>query len=84
VGEIIVLAVLIVVMGGVGTGLAAAAKTNRKERLDATETPEYRNHLAMARWIEHTLEDDMERVVVPEARQKRARTLLADFYKEER
>lgn len=48
------------------------------------DSPDYRNHLAMARWIERQLNDDMVRVTVPEPAQVEARELLDRFYRERR
>jgi hypothetical protein len=47
-------------------------------------SPEYRNHQAMARWIERRLDDEMVRPLLGEADQSEARRLLTDFYGEER
>lgn len=43
---------------------------------------DFRNHQAMARWIERQLNDDMVRVTMTEDDQTTARKLLADFYDE--
>ena len=75
--------VLVAVVALLGGGVTFMVRTNRAGR-DTTEQPDYRNHLAMARWIEHALDDDMERVVIPEERQASARRLLAGFYREDR
>jgi hypothetical protein len=40
----------------------------------------YRNHLAMARWIEIQLSDDLVRTSVAEEEQAKARRLLDEFY----
>ncbi len=44
----------------------------------------YRNHLAMARWIELQLKDDLVRSSVAAEEEERARRLLKDFYGDER
>jgi hypothetical protein len=44
----------------------------------------YRNHLAMARWIELQLKDDLVRSSVAADEEERARRLLKDFYGDER
>ena len=46
------------------------------------DSPQYRNHLAMARWIERQLGDDMVRVTVPRPEQQEAARLLEQFYGE--
>lgn len=76
-GAIALIVVVVLLVGGIGA-VSQYQRANRPE----VETPQYRNHLAMARWIEHTLGDDMERVVIPEPRQRAARKLLAAFYDE--
>lgn len=78
-GTIVLLVVVIIAVGG-----WAFVQKLAKASKDTVETPDYRNHLAMARWIEHTLDDEMERVVIPAPRQKTARTLLAEFYREDK
>lgn len=76
---IVLVVVIVMITGGVG-----ALWHTSKDAKPETQRPEYRNHLAMARWIEHTLDDDMERVVVPENRQRIARKLLSEFYREDK
>jgi hypothetical protein len=44
----------------------------------------YRNHLAMARWIELQLKDDLVRSSVAEEEQVRAKRLLDEFYGDDR
>ena len=68
--------VLVAVVALLGGGVTFMVRTNRAGR-DTTEQPDYRNHLAMARWIEHALDDDMERptVVVAPHRDRKAAVL---------
>lgn len=44
------------------------------------DSPQYRNHLDMARWIERQLRDDMVNVTIPPAERTVAKRLLDDFY----
>ncbi len=44
----------------------------------------YKNHLAMARWIELQLKDDLVRSSVEEQEQARAKRLLEEFYGDDR
>lgn len=46
----------------------------------AAATPVDRNHLAMARWIERQLADDMVRVTIPPDQRGLAESLLTEFY----
>jgi hypothetical protein len=46
------------------------------------DSPQYRNHLSMARWIERQLRDDMVQVTIAQAEKDEARRLLGDFYGE--
>lgn len=46
------------------------------------DSPQYRNHLAMARWIERHLRDDMVAVTIPPAEKDEAARLLEQFYGE--
>jgi hypothetical protein len=82
VGELIaIVLVLVVVVVLLAGGITFAVKVTRPDP-NAVESPQYRNHLAMARWIEHILNDDMVRVTIPADRQGSARKLLDEFYKE--
>jgi hypothetical protein len=76
---IVLLLVLVVVL--LAGGITFAVKVTRPDP-NAVESPQYRNHLAMARWIEHILNDDMVSVTIPADRQGSARKLLDEFYKE--
>lgn len=51
----------------------------RREAL-ATSAPADRNHLAMARWIERQLRDDMVRVTLPPDAKELGESLLLEFY----
>ena len=44
------------------------------------DSPQYRNHLAMARWIERHLRDDMVAVTIPPPEKEEATRLLQQFY----
>lgn len=46
------------------------------------DSPQYRNHLGMARWIERQLGDDMVQVTIPEREKGEAHRLLEQFYGE--
>jgi hypothetical protein len=48
------------------------------------DSPQYRNHLGMARWMERQLGDDMVQVTIPPHEKAEARRLLEDFYGERR
>lgn len=61
---------------------AALPGAGRPGEIESAEA--YRNHLAMARWIELQLKDDLVRTSVPEDEQARARRLLGEFYGDER
>lgn len=44
------------------------------------DSPQYRNHLGMARWIDRQLRDDMVNVTIPPIDRAEARKLLEEFY----
>jgi len=44
------------------------------------DSPQYRNHLTMARWIERQLRDDMVNVTIPQSERIEAKRLLEEFY----
>ncbi len=46
----------------------------------ATSTPVEHNHMAMARWIERQLRDDLVRVTIPPDQQGLGESLLVEFY----
>ena len=73
--------VLVIVVATIVGAVVVVSRTANASR-PLTELPEYRNHLAMARWIEHVLDDDLERACIPEERQVKARHLLSAFYNE--
>ena len=59
--------------------LPAVAVLLRRQSIAAT-TPADRNHVAMARWIERQLRDDMVRVTIVPDEQKLGESLLVEFY----
>lgn len=75
---VLVLVLVVVLLAG---GITFAVKVTRPDP-NAIDSPQYRNHQAMARWIEHILDDDMVSVTIPADRQGSARKLLDEFYKE--
>lgn len=81
-GEVLAGAILLVVVVSVLVGSAVGLINYWRRAAPDVDSPMYRNHLAMARWIEHGLADDMERATVPDERQHSARKLLSEFYKE--
>jgi hypothetical protein len=46
------------------------------------DSPQYRNHLSMARWMERQLRDDMVQVSIPPPEKAEAQRLLEQFYGE--
>lgn len=46
------------------------------------DSPQYRNHLSMARWIERHLRDEMVAVTIPPKEKDEAARLLEQFYGE--
>ncbi len=76
-GAIVLVAVVVLLLGGV----ALATQLFRSSRGEL-ETPRFRNHQAMARWIDGVLSDEMTRPLIPEDRLRAARRLLAEFYDE--
>ena len=79
---------LVVVLGLLAAGEATvvvlvSARTPPPREL-LPSSPEYRNHQAMARWIQRRLDDDLVRPLVREEDQEEARRLLAEFYGEDR
>lgn len=83
-GEIIGIAVVAVLVLAVLGGGMMYVNRDVNAHAPVVKTADYRNHLGMARWIEHGLGDDMERACIPEERQAAARRLLAAFYEEEK
>jgi hypothetical protein len=83
VGEVIVIVViLVIVVVLVGGGLTFAVRITKPDP-NALESPLYRNHLAMARWIEQILNDEMVRVTIPAERQQAAKRLVDDFFRDQ-
>jgi hypothetical protein len=60
----------------------AGVATGPPAEIESVEA--YRNHLAMARWIELQLKDDLVRSSVAEEEQARAKRLLEEFYGDDR
>jgi hypothetical protein len=83
-GRILVLTALVALVIGIAVVVAVARDRAARARGLAlppgAEPASYGNHLAMARWIEGRLADDMVRPLLPEAEQDRARGLLSEFY----
>lgn len=52
----------------------------RRDTLLPSDSPRYRNHLGMARWIERQLDEDMGTMRIPEHQRGDARHLLDQFY----
>lgn len=85
-GEVVAIAV-IVVLAVAGFVVAARAVLGGNPRAlsdpaRALEPGTHRNHLAMARWIDARIHDDMVRPLLSEPDVERARSLLAEFYGE--
>lgn len=79
-GEVIALVlVLIIVVSVLGGGAYFVVGVNRSHRPEV-DSQSYKNHLALARWVEHCLADDMVRPIIPEVKQQSAKKLLAEFY----
>ena len=78
IGAAIVLIAVVILVGG---GITVVVRQTRPDP-NAIESPQYRNHLAMARWIEAILRDDMVACTIRAEEQERARTLLSTFYDE--
>jgi flagellar basal body-associated protein FliL len=82
VGEVIgIVLILVIVIVLVAGGMTFAVRITKPDP-NTVESPQYRNHLAMARWIEQTVGDDMVRVTIPPDRQQSAKRLLDEFYRE--
>ena len=78
---LLVVGVPVVVGGLVWAARSLGAGPPRPPALP-TSSRDFRNHQAMARWIERQLNDDMVRVTLSEDDQAAAAKLLADFYDE--
>jgi hypothetical protein len=83
-GRILLITALLALVVGVAVVVAIARDRAARARGLAlppgSEPAAYRNHLAMARWIEGRLSDDMVRPLLPAEEQERARGLLSEFY----
>jgi hypothetical protein len=78
IGIVLILVIVVVLVGG---GMTFAVRITKPDP-NAVESPQFRNHLAMARWIEQAVNDDMVRVTIPSERQQSAKRLLDEFYRE--
>lgn len=78
IGAAIVLIAVVILVGG---GITVVVRQTRPDP-NAVDSPRYRNHLAMARWIEAMLRDDMVSCTIRAEEQDRARQLLSTFYDE--
>ena len=78
----VVLPVLLVflLIGGVYLALSIVQTVRRAAW--PGDSPQYRNHLGMARWIERQLRDDMVQVTIPREEKQAAHQLLEQFYGE--
>jgi hypothetical protein len=82
VGEVIgIVLILVIVVVLIGGGMTFAVRITKPDP-NAVESPQFRNHMAMARWIEQTVNDDMVRVTIPSDKQQAAKRLLDEFYRE--
>lgn len=73
--------ILLIVIFGSFIGLMVFAVLPRKPQPNNGEL-DYKNHLAMAIWIDHQLRDDMVSCTISESDKKLAHKLLNEFYKE--
>jgi flagellar basal body-associated protein FliL len=78
IGIVLILVIVVVLIGG---GLTFAVRITKPDP-SAVESPQFRNHMAMARWIEHAVTDDMVRVTLAPEKQQTAKKLLDEFYRE--
>ena len=65
-----------------GVYLAVSIVQSVKRAAWPGDSPQYRNHLGMARWIERQLREDMVQVTIPTEEKRAARQLLEQFYGE--
>ena len=70
--------VLLLLLGSLYLVLAMIRST--KQAAWPGDSPQYRNHQGMARWIERQLGDDMVQVTISDREKVEARRLLGDFY----
>jgi hypothetical protein len=78
IGIVVILVIVVVLIGG---GITFAVRITKPDP-NAVESPQFRNHMAMARWIEQAVNDDMVRVTLAAEKQESAKKLLAEFYRE--
>ncbi len=78
----LVLAALVVLLLVGGVYLALAIVQTVRRAAWPGDSPQYRNHLGMARWIERQLHDDMVQVTIPDDQKRAAQQLLEQFYGE--
>ena len=78
IGIVLILVIVVVLIGG---GMTFAVRITKPDP-NALESPQFRNHMAMARWIEQAVNDDMVRVTIPAERQQSAKKLLDEFYRD--
>ncbi|MGI8793525.1 MAG: hypothetical protein ACR2H3_10155 [Acidimicrobiales bacterium] len=71
---------LFLIVGVIYLAMASARMVKRSAW--PGDSPQYRNHLAMARWIERHLRDDMVAVTIQSAEKTEAARLLEQFYGE--
>ena len=84
--------VVVVVIIMIGLYVVSSMRATRSEpiigsgsqRGEIESAGAYKNHLAMARWIELQLKDDLVRSSVEEQEQARAKRLLEEFYGDDR
>lgn len=79
---VITLVVGVVVICAAVVAVVATSRTPPPREL-LPSAPEYRNHQAMARWIQRRVDDELLRPMLAEADQVEARRLLGEFYGEE-
>jgi hypothetical protein len=79
--RVLVLAAVVFLLIGAFYAVLAITRLVRRSAWPG-DSPQYRNHLGMARWIERQLRDDMVQVTIPEPEKHEARRLLERFYGE--
>lgn len=77
---LVVVAVVCLLVGALYAVLAISRLVRRAAW--PGDSPQYRNHLGMARWIERQLRDDMVQVTIAQPEKDEARRLLEGFYGE--
>lgn len=75
----------VVVLVGLSVLLWTVAGAARRRAIATPLDPtsQFRNHQAMARWIDHQLSDEMASASIPSAERQAGRDLLAEFYGDE-